>query len=286
MRQFLSFWLLGLLLSVAAQSYAQQVQIGSGETFGNENLLLAETKQINQFFRRFNGEEDYDGKRFYPRDRQYQDPNLRKEYLDILFDQSSRGISPSHKTAFVNDLLNSRNPVILDFHGGDWIAEVQTKFRFQGQMRDATLFLSLEQDTIGSKWVLSHVYFEPFARIIHPQKKRMQQQKESFMHPMSHELAFMNLSKVFRDLDNLEDYTSNEYRPDYLTLFLYECKRGNLEFETVSEVKFHFLQVDNWYFEVSYFNRNSTNRGWLISQLSRLEKSQKRTLLQYIYREL
>ena len=34
------------------------------DDLGDESALYAQTKQVNQFFRRFNGEEDYKGERY------------------------------------------------------------------------------------------------------------------------------------------------------------------------------------------------------------------------------
>ncbi len=89
----------------------------------------------------------------------------------------------------------------------------------------------------------------------------------------------MNIYKIFEDSQVIEYYASNEYTPDYLTLFFYEIKQGNLKFDHVESVKFHVLQIDNWYFEVSWFNRSGYNSGWLISNLIYLKAPEKETLL-------
>jgi len=81
----------------------------------------------------------------------------------------------------------------------------------------------------------------------------------------------------------VEDYAGQKYRPDYLSLVLYEIKRGNLQFKSVREVKFHFFQIKDWYFEISEFNRSGYDKGWLISNLARVEESQKEALKNYIY---
>jgi hypothetical protein len=74
-------------------------------------------------------------------------------------------------------------------------------------------------------------------------------------------------------------YLEKEYRPDMLTLFIEGIKEGDLKFVTVNNVKFHFFQVPHWYFEVSYFNRNSMNSGWLISNMMRINDSEKKELI-------
>jgi hypothetical protein len=252
------------------------------EYLGDERVLYAETKQVNQFFRRFNCEEAPDGNRYYSQDSLYHHPELRSEYLDMLFDQQSSSISPRLKRQFKAQVMDQTDPIYLDFHGGDWFAEVTTTFWYQGRERDMILFLQLEEANVGSKWVFTNVYFEPFHAWFN--QGETEEGLPPFIHPLSHELDFMNLIKVFRDGKRLEQYANKAYEPDYLTLFLYEMKREKLRFETVRKVKFHFFQVDGWYFELSDIQREGSNRGWLISSLSELKSGNKDLLLKYIYR--
>ena len=56
---------------------------------GDESMFYAQTKQVNQFFRRFNAEEDVRGKRTYTGDSIFRDLKSRKKYLNILFDTYS-----------------------------------------------------------------------------------------------------------------------------------------------------------------------------------------------------
>jgi hypothetical protein len=96
---------------------------------------------------------------------------------------------------------------------------------------------------------------------------------------MSHEIDFMNISKVFRNEENIDYYLESDYVPDQLSLFVEEVKNGNLKFESVNNVKFHFFQVPNWYFELVYFNRNDRNSGWLISNLLKVNEKEKKELI-------
>src|SRR6478736_7833807 len=80
----------------------------------DESRLYAESKQVNQFFRRFNGEEDEKGNRYYESDKLYHSSRLRKKYLEILFDESNKGISSSLKNEFSKSVLDK--PGLLDFH--------------------------------------------------------------------------------------------------------------------------------------------------------------------------
>jgi hypothetical protein len=254
---------------------------GFSSLLGDESILNAQTKQVNQFFRRFNGEESVTGNRFYPGDKDYRNKDLRRRYLNTLFDQQNASMTDPMRDAFTADVLVNEKEQYLDFHGGQWFAEVTTKFLYQGKEETLTLFMKLEQENLGYKWVISNVYFSHFNKMF----TSNQETGSHFLHPLSHELDFMNLIRVFKDKDFVELYTAKEYKPDYLTLFLYEFKKGNLKFKSVSKVKFHFFQINGWYFELSEFNRPGSNSGWLISGLVKIDENQKDLLLNYIYKE-
>ncbi|MCK9219637.1 MAG: hypothetical protein PHF97_04515 [Bacteroidales bacterium] len=267
-------WLLFLVLPVFAQS---QGSIGSWN--GDETVFYAQTKQMNQFFQRFNGEETIQGKQLYPGDPNYRDPKARKKYLNMLFDLSNPAISNDTKFVFIDETLNKKNPVFLDFHSNGWFAEVAASFLYKKEKVNLILYLRLERQNGGYKWMFSNVYFDRFESWFTNVNDTVN--VKYFIHPMSHELDFMNLHKVFKDPVNLDFYLERNYEPDMLALFVMEMKNGNLSFVSVNNVKFHVFQVPNWYFEVSYFNRNEMNSGWLISNLLRLTPREKKDLLRH-----
>lgn len=248
----------------------------------DESKLYAETKQLNQFFRRFNGEEDEKGERYYPKDKQYRNEKLRRKYIGMLFDAGNTGINADLKTQFAKDVLVKTSPVVLNFHGGSWFSEVHTTFSMNGKDEPVTLFMELEKDHEGTKWVISKVYANMFT----PYFKRDTTRVGKFLHPLSHELDFMNLRKAFLMTDSLSQFTVKRFVPDHLSVFLYELKKGNLKFKSVNEVKFHFFQISGWYFELSEFNRPGYNTGWLISNLVKINNETEKNLLRkYLYYE-
>ena len=268
-----------LILFIAltqGQGYAQNLS----EFLGDESALYAETKQLNQFFRRFNNEEDTQGQRYYPGDPNYRTKEDRLRYIQMLFDKENKGITNELKTEFSNYVIERDPGVFLDFHGGNWFAEVETTFLYKGEEKKVVLFLKIQKEPIGSKWVLTNVFFEPFSKLFVADSTTMK-----FLHPMSHELEFMNLNKALRVNEELELYAQRSFKPDYLMLLFYEMKLGNLSFKNVDNVKFHFFQVDNWYFEITRFNRPGLNRGWLMSNLARINDDEKRLLMKYIFYE-
>lgn len=274
--KFNAFSTLAALWLASLQVHAQQI----GEL--DESKLYAESKQVNQFFRRFNGEEDEKGKRYYSDDKQYRSDKLRKKYLKIVFDDSNAGMSADLKTEFVKDVLSKEAKSILNFHGANWFSEVEATFSMNGKDQVVTLFMELEKSHLGYKWVIQKVHAPMFDTYF----KRDTTRIGNFLHPLSHELDFMNLRKAFAYSDSINQYTVKQFVPDQLTIFLYEVKKGNLKFKYVSDVRFHFFQLDGWYFELANFNRAGYNTGWLISNLAKLNTATDRDLLiRYLYHE-
>jgi len=247
-----------------------------GSFTGDESNFYAQTKQVNQFFRRFNGEEDVTGKRFYQGDAGYRDIKMRKKYLGILFDNTGP-VSNDVRDAFVLEVTSKSAPRYLDFHGDKWFAEVNAVFTYKKERQNVILYLRLEHENLGYKWVISNVYFPPWEQFFPHVTDTVNQ--TYFLHPMSHELDFMNIHKAFDNPQNVDYYLEKNYRPDMLTLFIEGVKTGDLKFQSVSNVKFHFFQVPHWYFEVSYFNRNSMNSGWLISNMVRITDAEQKEII-------
>ncbi|MDH3708366.1 MAG: hypothetical protein OER04_00685 [Cyclobacteriaceae bacterium] len=264
----------GLILSQALQAQVS-------EYLGDEKALYAATKQVNQFFHRFNGEEDLKGNRYYEKDQFYRNPELRSKYIKVLFNNKNQEISLASKQNFLRDVNDGTKPKYLDFHGGNWFAEVHAKFDYKGKDETVVLFLKLQEENVGSKWVIFKAYFDPFRKYFEVDTTTA----KKFIHPMSHEVAFMNLKKIFKDPQIAAAYAAQDFQPDHLSLVLYEIKQSNLTFKTVGQVKFHFFQLDNWYFELSEYNRPGYNTGWLISDLVKVSPEQRDQLMKFIYYE-
>ncbi|HOX82979.1 MAG TPA: hypothetical protein PLJ60_10085 [Chryseolinea sp.] len=246
----------------------------------DESKLYAQSKQVNQFFRRFNGEESEKGDRYYPGDKQYRSEKLRKKYLATLFDENNNGMSAALKVEFAKYVLDKDELSILEFKGSNWFSEVQTLFTLNGKEEVITLYMELEKDHLGYKWVISRIQ----SKLFDPYFQHDTTKVGRFLHPLSHELDFMNLRKAFIPSDSITQYTSRKFKADQLTVFLYEVKKGNLKFKSVQNVKFHFFQLDGWYFELAQFNRTGYNTGWLISNLVKLNSdAEKKLMLSYLY---
>jgi hypothetical protein len=265
-----------LLIFVCSPVVAQN---SLGTLTDDESHLYAQTKQVNQFFRRFNNEEDHLGNRYYPGDSGYRNAKTRSRYLNMLFDRESKIISKELKQEFIDQVSASDSPEFLNFRGDLWFAELAVNFLTDKKKESLILFLQLEQENLGYKWVITNVYYDKFLKFFYKGDK--EEINKSFLHPMSHELDFMNIRNVFNDPMYVEYYASKNFKPDFRTLLFYEIKLGNMQYESVGQLKFHFFQVKDWYFEVSYFNRPGGNSGWLISKLYKLTDQEKNELIQF-----
>lgn len=264
-----------LMLALCFKVDAQVVG-NLGDVQVDEREFYTMTKQMGQFIHRFNYEEDQYGKRLNPGDKDYRNAAKRKDALALLFDFENPRTSGTLRNYFIDDLIKNNNQ-FFEFLGGNWYSEISAKFKWNGQMVDISMIMALEEDGLGSKWVITNVFFSEFQKYF-PQGELTEREKH-FLHPMSHELDFMNIYKVFNNPQTVEYYASTDYHPDYLTLFFYEIKQGNLKFDHVESVKFHVFQIKNWYFEVSWFNRSGYNSGWLISNLVYLKENEKEALI-------
>ncbi len=267
-----------LLLGVLVKLSEAQVYTNLGDVQVDEKAFYTMTKQMSQFMSRFNYEEDQYGKKIHPDSPDYRNRMKRKTVLPLLFDMENPRTNGSLRDFFISDLTQADSNY-FEFLGGKWYSEVSATFKMNGKSVDISMIFAIEQESLGSKWVLTNVFFSDFNKLF--PKGDIAEQQKHFLHPMSHELDFMNIHKVFKTPECIEYYASNTYSPDYLSMFFYEIKKGNLVFEKINSEKFHVFQIDNWYFEVSWFNRDGLNTGWLISNLIFLKDNEKEELLKF-----
>ena len=274
-RRFSALLVFALLLSFTAVPVSAQ-NIGNVQM--DEANLYAMTKQMGQFIRRFNYEEDQFGYQINPKDPSYRSTEKRRQSLAILFDQQTYGNQPDLQKFFIED-VTANDSTFMTFLGGRWYSEVSATFKYKGEPVNIIMIFGVEKEGLGSKWVLNNIYFTEYKKLF-PTGDITEKEKH-FLHPMSHELDFMNIYKIFKEPEVIEYYASKSFEPDYRTLFFYEIKRGNLVFENVDTVKFHVFQIKDWYFEVSWFNRSDNNAGWLISNLIYLPEKDKKDLIKF-----
>jgi hypothetical protein len=273
-------FLRNLILSFFFLSYSPSFAQVIGDFIEDESTLYAQTKQINQFIKRFNLEENGLGSPLNTNDPDYKNPETRYNFLPQLFDLQKFKRNDSLLLKFATEVTKPTNQQFLNFESDDWFAELDCDFAYEGKKVNIKLFFKLVKAEKGTKWIIENIYFENYAKALPFREKDPMR----FLHPLSHELDFMNIAKVFRDLETVEDYTLKEHQPDYLSIFLYEIKTGRLKFKSVKNLSIHFFQIDNWYFSINDINRSGFNSGWLITQFKPIDEPTKNRLLNRIYR--
>jgi len=253
-----------LLLPVAVAQKNQQI----GQVVYDESLFYAEVKQVNQFFRRFNNEENAMGVRYADKAPEFRNNELRKPFLVSLFDRQGFSIPTETRDAFLKEVTNDKKPLYLDFFGDRWYAELTTTFLWNGEQRTILLYLKIESEHQGYKWVISNVEVPEFDKLY--REVNEEERIGIFLHPMSHEIDFMNVSNAFQDVDKIGCYIGTNFKPNHLSLFIDAMRKQNISFVSVNHVKFHFLQLDGWWFEINYLNRSDVNSGWLITNMLKI----------------
>ena len=241
--------------------------------------MFAETKQVSQFFRRFNAEESIKGEILYEKDKNYRSEKLRNSYFPYLLDKAKYDYGHL-ETEFKTQVISQNQ--YLNFRSQEWMAQVEAKFLYKGTPTIVQLFFKIEEENGGTKWVLNNIWVDDY----NDYTELTDIPEVKFIHPKSHELDFMNLRKIFADENNPMQYTTKDFEPDFLSIFIYEYNMGYWKFQEVSRTWFHIWQIKNWYFTLEYKNRNELNSGWLISNLIDITKIPKNELENYIITSL
>ena len=245
--------------------------------------FVFEVKQIDEFFERFNNEQN-SLLASYIRLKYPEVQMTRSSLLESLFNTEVNGAGSDMIREFCLQVADSTNPAYLDFYGGDWYAEAVCKFRLNGQLTEAVVLLKIQRDgNGGSKWIIVSAFSRRLGitslPVIFPYKPGCCK----FLNPMSHATNFISLSRAFRDRINLSDYLDTGFLEyPYARSFARAVLRNQLEYLYVKSIRYHFLQIDGWIFTVSQYTRKSIHSGWLVGSLRKSteeEKTRYRTFL-------
>jgi hypothetical protein len=251
-----------------------QTTLVKGQLSPDEELNFAlEVKQVDEFMERFNFDRStlllkYLAKHY---------PNVqwqRAELIRSLFN-SERDWDTTQIEAFIQQVTEPANPCVLDFYQKDWYAELECQVLFKGKIETPTLLLEVHTEPdLAAKWTIRGVKAD---FLVLSQKDNM-----SFLNPISHSTDFMGLRKAMGDTANLPSYAFEEFQPDLLSIFMYELQNGTLQFKQVNDIRYHFLQIDQWIIQVHRHLRDSRNSGWLIDDLFQATPDQKQLYRQQV----
>jgi len=246
-------------------------QVLTNQQKEQEDIFVARIKQFNEFADRFNLKTDFDGN---TADSVFKARMPRERMIPLLFDLNDPRIQPSEKEyseayirikeEFVEEV--TKKNILLYKYSPGIIAEARARVIFKGEPQQIRLFLV--QEIVGNnsvKWVLCSAKGD-ILNIFKTDTSMVR-----FIPPSSNETDFINLKRALEDTDYLQYYASQDYEPDFLTLFFYYIKAGIIKYEYVEEVVYHIIDIPGWYLRVKEFNRNELNSGWLITDIARNE---------------
>jgi len=107
MKYFQNFIITALVIATGITMNAQS---GSYNGFTeDETILYTMNKQVGQFVKRFNMEEDQFGKDLSKTDKRYHSSELRENLLPGMFDKYNPRTSGTLKTYFIDDVTCNKN---------------------------------------------------------------------------------------------------------------------------------------------------------------------------------
>lgn len=250
--------------------------------------FASSVQTIDDFFDRFNGDPATPYFQ-YLRTHHPEKSISRKTAVVSLFEARKTTWNESDVTRFVNRFGMNYAPK-LRFAQNDWYAVLHTKVSYQRKRRSLDLILKAEsvisQDgTIGFKWSLlsakaaflgamtDSLEHSDFDREIIPVTDSLH-----FIHPMSHAINFMNVHDIFHK-NTLRDYFARQAVIGPLDSLQRMVDAGQVRFIQVDSVNYHLLQLPGWIVEVGYYEREDSNSGWLIQELTPADESEKKRYL-------
>ena len=237
-----------------------------------------QVKQIDEFMDRFNNA-DYTPIRRYLKEEYNLEEISRSDLIRSLFNLDKDDWNQQEIVRFLSQVNDSLPPPYLDFYDKDWFAELDCQGVHQGDTVYFTMVLSLKKNeqTGGSRWIINSVQgdFLPTDTVALAFAMDAHYDASKTLNPASFGTDFMALVDALKDTANLEGYVVQQSINRPLVAFLNQLYQRELIFKQVNLITYHFLQIDDWIFQVQDFHRQSTNSGWLINSLMAVTDEEK-----------
>jgi hypothetical protein len=265
-----------IFLLIVLLTYVSQAQVYSNDAGTREKLFIYEVKQIDEFFERFNDAPESFIRDVY-KQRRIAFTVSRPKLIKSLFNYDTGWWNTATVDSFTAYVCTPSRPVLLDFAHHDWFAEARCLFQTSTTVIEIPVVLQVVKDERnGLKWIITAIGDSEFSGRGKRRSVLQETARNRFINPASHGTNFIELGKALEDKQNLSAYFSKDFfnrknAPEFYS----GVYSGAITFMYVKDVKYHFLQVDNWIFTTEYFDRKSLNSGWLVSKLIRSSANSK-----------
>ena len=236
----------------------------------NESTEFAfEVKTIDEFLERFNNDSNTLIRQYL--EQKYPNRKIgRPELIRTLFNYEDPIWEKNQAIEFISEICDTTNEKFLDFYSDNWYAQAECRVKYKGLSKkvNITLQVSVSDRTGAAKWVIcgARAPFLDFSKKLDPKK---------FLNPISHATDFIGLKKAMAEKQFLRNYLTDHFKENHLNKYLAALVAGDIIFEQINSVTYHFLALDNWVFTVKEFARPGRNSGWLIQTIARKSKLDK-----------
>lgn len=247
-----------LALQISFATEAQTISTGTGR----ETDFAYEVKTIDEFIERFNNDQ-------YTLIRKYLEANFpdrklgRSDLIRTLFNYQEPLWDKNTAFRFLQAVCDTTQEKFLDFYSDTWYAQAECLVRYKGMPRKVTITLQVfvSDRTGAAKWVIcgARAPFLDFSRRVDPKK---------FLNPISHATDFIGLKRAMEDKMFVRNYLTDKFRESHLNKYLAAVAAGDIVFQQINSVTYHFLNLEGWLFTVKEYTRPGRNSGWLIQTVS------------------
>jgi hypothetical protein len=256
-----------LFLRLQGYTIAQVIQPSiSGK---QDSDFAFEVKTIDEFIERFNNDQ-------YTLIRQHLDAKfpgkkfVRTDLVKTLFNYEEPLWDAGLATEFTNAVCDTTKEKFLDFYADNWYAQAECLVKYKGIPKkvSVTLQVVVSDRTGAAKWVIcgARAPFLDFSKRLDPKK---------FLNPISHATDFIGLKKAMDDKMFVRNYLTEKFQESHLNKYLAALATGDIVFQQLNHVTYHFLALENWAFTVKEYARPGRNSGWLIQSLTKRSNKEK-----------
>lgn len=219
---------------------------------------------VDEFMKRFNSVE------LHP-DITPDDDIAKLNNMRMMFDIEYLMAKGDSAIGEVDNFINTAiyNNVRLNYNDSTWYAKAHCNGSLNKKPVEFTLTLKVQpRGEDMYKWVISDVEGDCFD--VTPKKPS----QHHIIQPDDHETKFISLSRMTNEQPfNVVEFMNDKFNYSLASVFAYLVYSNQLKINYVDKLEMIFTQVPGYIFKIDYFERDTSNSGWLISDLKYIGNS-------------